>query len=328
LRRRVVLKVFLNPTQWVKAEIVLVGTHPVQYPSVAHGWGRANCRFQGNGGIGSSGGFGATRGDNPPSDGIERSLAVFFDTHKNAGEGDPTDNSIGLYTNGDGYFPPRRLAIRNNAPVRLNDGRRHRVRIRYERPFLEVLLDGTKVLVANVELETVVGAKRMAFVGFTASTGEGYQYHDILSWRFTPSSASSQTHVNFEEPRQGEKVESQIRFGAPCILGRTLCTPVDSEVRILAPNRWSVILPVQLPWSTDIPNPSGKAVTIRNQEGTICWKSGALGETRCHGPEGDADGRGRIMFRHRNGKTSFSIDINGDVSTSEGYFSFEVAVPE
>ena len=30
----------------VKAEIVLVGTHPVQYPSVAHGWGRANCRFQ------------------------------------------------------------------------------------------------------------------------------------------------------------------------------------------------------------------------------------------------------------------------------------------
>jgi hypothetical protein len=30
----------------VKAEIVLVGTHPVQYPSVAHGWGWATTVFR------------------------------------------------------------------------------------------------------------------------------------------------------------------------------------------------------------------------------------------------------------------------------------------
>jgi len=44
-RWRVVLKVFFLLTQWGKAKIVLAGAHPVPYPSVACGGGKANCRF-------------------------------------------------------------------------------------------------------------------------------------------------------------------------------------------------------------------------------------------------------------------------------------------
>jgi hypothetical protein len=280
-----------------------------------------------SGGIGSAGGFSVGRGDNPPRPGIARSLALFFDTHRNAEEGDPSSNSIGLYTNADGIFPPRRLAILPKAPVRLNDGKPHRVRIRYQRPHLAVWLDQHAVLRENVAIESIVGSGKQAYLGFTAATGDGYQIHEILSWRFTATEGTAESRLLLERTLE-EQVTSEIRFAGECLGGRTLCTPPAAEVTPLSPRRWRILLPAHLAAPASIPNPKALAVALSQQQGTICWKAPATGAALCHGPEGDALGRGRIRLEHRDGRTLFTIDTAGDRASNEGYFTFEAVMPD
>ncbi|MBL8209069.1 MAG: hypothetical protein JNK87_00070 [Bryobacterales bacterium] len=278
------------------------------------------------GGIGSAGGFGMGRGGNPAQPGIARSLAIFFDTHRNREEGDPSSNSIGLYTNADGTFPPRRLAVLAKAPARMNDGRPHVVRVRYTRPRLEVFLDARRVLQEAVELETIVGSAHTAYLGFTASTGDGYQQHEILSWRFRSGGTGTSSGLRFERQLE-EQVTSGIRFGTECLVGRTLCTPPRAEVTELAPGRWQVLLPPHLPWAASIANPRRKEVRIEHASGTICWKARGTGEAFCHGPE-SGEGRGAIRMEARDGRTYFKIDTGEEPSANEGYFLFEAVLRE
>lgn len=266
------------------------------------------------GGIGSSGGFAVARGDNPARPGIERSLAIFFDTHRNHSENDPSDNSIGLFTNADRHFPPRRLSILDRAPIRLNDGRPHTVHIHYSRPRLTISLDNHEVITASLELASIVGPTGDAYLGFTASTGEGYQQHDILSWTF-----------NSPPPR--EQVESSIRFATSCAADKTLCTPTAASVAPLSPNSWRITLPAHLPWSASIPNPSSRPVTITNASGAICWQHPTTRQTQCHGPQHSPLGLGRIITRNESGLTLLTIDLGAATPTAEGYFTFDLTVP-
>lgn len=265
------------------------------------------------GGRGSSGGFSIGRGDNPPDRGIPRSLAVFFDTHRNHEEGDPSDNSIGVFTNGDGEFPPRRIAILKQVPVRLNDGRPHAVEIRYQRPTFEVRLDGNRVLSVNVSLEAILGSAGQGYPGFTASTGSGYQQQDILDWQF-------------KAPTESEAVSSTLKFhDDTCLPGRTLCTPREPVLTALDARRWHVVLPAHRPGSVAIPNPANAQAVVTNALGTICWHAVDRGGYSCHGPEGNASGRGKLTSSSKHGRLQFSIDTDPKTdSTNEGYFEFDV----
>jgi hypothetical protein len=80
------------------------------------------------------------------------------------------------------HWPPPRLAYTRKLPVNLKDGRVHAVRIAYQPPILTVTLDGQAVLTSTVDLSSVVDRDGAAYVGFTASTGNGFENHDILTW--------------------------------------------------------------------------------------------------------------------------------------------------
>ncbi len=275
------------------------------------------------GGRGSSGGFGIGRGVNPPDRGIPRSIAIFFDTHRNYKEGDPSGNSIGIYTDSDGYFMPRRLAILENAPVRLNDGKPYQVKIHYIHPKLEVALNGTVILSSNISLEAIIGANGQSYVGFTASTGDGFQHHDILDWRLNAPAPQSNSQIGYES------VESILRFhDTTCLAGRTLCTPAQPVIEQTAPNRWHIILPAHLPWSASIPNPSQVSAKILNTSGTICWNRRGKNGYSCNGPSGDASGRGKLIQANRDGRLAFSTSANPEnYSRNEGYFEFDLELP-
>src|SRR6185312_1451017 len=112
------------------------------------------------------------------------SIAFFFDTYRNPPM-DPSDNYIGICTNGAigaMRWPPPRLAMSHKLKVRLKDRQIHRAEVHYDPPVLTVSLDGPTVVRAVVDLATVVDERGEAYVGFTASTGSGYENHDILDW--------------------------------------------------------------------------------------------------------------------------------------------------
>ncbi len=120
--------------------------------------------------------------------GITNSLAVEFDTYKNAEFGDPSSNHIGIMTRGlEANSADHQFAIKtvNVMPV-LNDGNAHMARIKYDGSLLQIYLDNTQVpiLSANVNLGSTLqldGGK--ALLGFTSSTGSSFQNVDILSWQ-------------------------------------------------------------------------------------------------------------------------------------------------
>ena len=118
--------------------------------------------------------------------GLERSLAVEFDTHFNnwPGEPDPNDNHISVHTNGSAANgADHSLSLGQTTVIPdLSTGQAHAVRIVYLPGNLTVLLDGATVLEValdlGAELELEGGA---AYVGFTASTGDTAQNTDLLS---------------------------------------------------------------------------------------------------------------------------------------------------
>ena len=140
-------------------------------------------------GRGSSGGWalGDGMGD-AKRPGIPLSIAIFFDTFKNGEIKDPSDNFITVSTNGkigEMRWPPSRLAHTRRLKVRLKDRQVHTSRIVYRPPVMSVELDGAPVLNAAVDLRFVTDPEGASWVGFTASTGAGWENHDILSWTFS-----------------------------------------------------------------------------------------------------------------------------------------------
>jgi Legume lectin domain len=271
------------------------------------------------GGLGSAGGFAlGDRGQDPSKAGIPHSIAVFFDTYRNTEVNDPSDNYIAICTNGpvsDMRWPPRRLGLARKLRVHLKDGKVHSAGVRYRPPIMTVALDGgAPVISVPVDLATVVDHSGSAFVGFTASTGNGYENHDILTWAFTPDEPSTSTNMFV--------VQSDIHFlPTNCLPGRNLCTPAEAVVQESGDGSYHVVLPANLEWGASIPNPNGRAVAISHAVGSVCWARTADGEYECSGPD-----PGSLLSKTENGRTWFSV--NGrkgrGFASNQGFFEFDV----
>lgn len=271
------------------------------------------------GGRGSAGGF--AFGDPHLYDdaGIPQSIAIFFDTFQNGETRDTSDNYIAICTAGTPQsmrWPPPRLAYTHKLPARLKDRKIHAAHISYHPPILSVYLDSRLVLTSTVDLRTITDAHGAAYIGFTASTGNGYENHDILSWSFLLPDVTSNVSV----------VSSEISFlKSACLPNRNLCTPEHPIVDQTAPGTWHVVLPANAEWGAGIPNPSGTPITIENARGIVCWNVQALGEHGCNGPTGNASGAGALIHRTSDGRTWFSVDDRtGNFRDNEGYFEFDV----
>ena len=269
-------------------------------------------------GRGSAGGFamGDGHGD-PHSPAISSSIAIFFDTYQNQDSGDPSGNYVAICATGrpeNMKWPPARLAVAPRLRVKMKDRKPHAVRIAFRPPILTVSLDGDEILSAPVDLSLVADAAGEAYAGFTASTGDGFQDHDILSWSFMPG------------PPKAD-VSSKISFSDfACLPDRNLCTPDHAIVTKTADGTYHVILPANLEWGATVPVESA---TISNARGTICWDA-----THCNGPEGSGIAgedfpdpsrpAGALIEKIQSGKTVFSVNGRA-AAANQGYFEFDVA---
>ena len=286
------------------------------------------------GGRGSAGGFGVNDPANPKHNGIPWSVAVFFDTCRNVDQGDPSSNYIALRTAGrpaEMRWPAARLAFTSKLTVHLKDRKVHTARIVYQAPVLSVYLDrfAKPVLETAVDLSIVMDREGRAWVGFTASTGDGYQNHDILSWSFRSANVSSSVAV----------VSSDITFSlSACLPDRNLCTP---ERAIVEPRGagYHIILPANLEWGASIPNQLGRQVAISNAHGIVCWDLEARGSEGCGGPSGTAKPggagflapdapAGALISKSSGGQTWFSVNgPTGDgFKNNEGFYEFDVEI--
>jgi hypothetical protein len=291
-------------------------------------------------GRGASGGFGLGDGvGNPDAEGIPKAFAVFFDTYHNDGFGDPSDNFVAVYTNGkigQMQWPPPRLGITPHLKVKMKDGEVHTARIVFQPPLLAVYLDdfSTPVLQTTADLAVAVDKNGSAYVGFTASTGSGFENHDVLAWSFSSGSGGSGM----------ASISSTISFvTAACLADKNLCTPDRPVVEPKKAGAHRIVLPAHLEWGASIENPSGRPVEIREAKGTVCWDKTRLADG-CSGPEGGAalggqlatapnvflspeQKAGALIQRTRNGKTEFSVnDLRGLFSDNEGFFEFEAVI--
>jgi len=258
------------------------------------------------GGTGSGGGF--ALGNDGSLGAIPQSIAVFFDTYRNQEIGDPSNNFVTVCTAGtpqEVHWPPARLDSSKRLGVNLKDRKAHTARISYQPPVLTVFLDRRRVLATAVDLSTVTGPDGSAWIGFTASTGGGYENHDILRWSFSP---------------KGNVVSSNISYlKTACLPDRNLCTPEQATVENTGPDSYHIVLPGNSEWGASIPNPSGRTVTIFNARGSVCRDVASRGVEGCAGP-------GALMQHTANGKTSFGVNIAGDARSNEGYLEFDARI--
>jgi len=287
------------------------------------------------GGRGSAGGFAVSdpeyRHREKP---IPWSIAVFFDTYRNKDGGDPSANYVALCTYGkpgEMRWPAARLAFTPNLAVRLKDRNVHTARILFQPPVLSISLDDSPipVLQSVVDLSIVVDGEGSAWVGFTASTGGGYENHDILNWSFTGTDVSSSLSV----------VSSHITFMmSACLPDRKLCTPENAVVEHRDVG-YHVILPGNREWGASIPVPPERTVMITNAHGIVCWDVNARGAGGCSGPSGTrtpADARflapeaptGALIMRTRGGHAWFSVNGRSgvDFKNNEGFYEFDLEI--
>ena len=284
------------------------------------------------GGIGSAGGFGVTDPTNPRQPGIPWTVAVFFDTLRNPEEGDPSSNFIAIRANGgpsEMRWPAKRLAFTPNLGVRLKDRKVHTARIVFQPPVLSVFLDGSlaPVLESAVDFSIATDHQGSAWVGFTASTGFGWQNHDILSWSFAGTGVSSSMSV----------VSSDITFPmSACLPNRNLCTPERAFVEQNGAG-YHIVLPANVEWGASIPNPSGRAAVVTNTHGIVCWDFNARGSEGCSGPSGNGTTAGAgflaedapagaLVMRARDDRTWFSVNGRTGVAfkDNEGFYEFDL----
>ena len=156
-----------------------------------------------------------------------------------------------------------------------------------------------------------------AYVGFTASTGNGFENHDILNWSLTPGVSSNISVVS----------SSIAYLKTACLPDRNLCNPERSHVEESTPGTYHVVLPANLPWGASIPSPSQQPVMVSNAQGLACWDLAAQGPQGCNGPGGNRAGSGALTQRTNNGRTEFSVDDRtGNFRDNEGYFEFDARI--
>jgi hypothetical protein len=289
------------------------------------------------GGRGSAGGFAVEDPDfhRRWEKAIPWSVAVFFDTYRNEDERDPSNNYVAFCTYGKPgeimRWPARRLAFTPNLPIQLKDQNVHTARILFRPPVLSVFLDDSPapVLESVVDLSIVVDQQDSAWVGFTASTGGGYENHDILNWSFTGTDVSSSISA----------VSSRITFlMSACLPDRNLCTP-ESAVVEHRDASYHVIPPGNLEWGASIPNSPGRTVMVTNAHGIVCWDIKARGSDGCSGPAGSGTPAGAgflaadvpagaLIMSTREGRTWFSVNGRSDLGfkNNEGFYEFDLEI--
>ncbi len=286
------------------------------------------------GGRGSAGGFGVTDPTNPRHSGIPWTVAVFFDTLRNPEEGDPSSNYIAIRANGgpsETRWPAKRLAFTPKLSIHLKDGKVHTARVVFRPPVLSVFLDGSiaPVLETAVDLSIATDAQGEAWAGFTASTGFGWQNHDILSWRFTGTDVSSSMSV----------VSSSITFPmSACLPNRNLCTPERAFVEQRG-DVYHIVLPAGVEWGASIPNAPGRRVVVTNAKGIVCWDLKARGSEGCGGPHGNGAAAGvgflvedapagALIMTTRDGRTWFSVNGRRGIAfkDNEGFYEFDLEI--
>ncbi len=127
---------------------------------------------------------------------LPNSLAVEFDTFQNSEVNDPSQSHVSVHTNGTGPNSwDEALSLGSfNTPAVIDDAATHTARISYAPGTLKVFLDNltSPVLTVSVDLaETLDLDAGRAWVGFTGTTGGGYQNHDILNWHFSSAADSN-----------------------------------------------------------------------------------------------------------------------------------------
>lgn len=127
-------------------------------------------------------------GGDAASGGIANSIAVEFDTYKNAG--DPNDNHISVHTRGTvANSDDERYSLGSTTSIpRLKDGAVHTARVAYAPGSLSVFVDGSSnaALTVSVDLGTLLTLDAGgAYVGFTSSVATARENHDLISWTFS-----------------------------------------------------------------------------------------------------------------------------------------------
>jgi hypothetical protein len=287
------------------------------------------------GGRGSAGGFAvADPSYHQKQAGIPWSIAVFFDTFQNVEEGDPSANYVAVRTYGkpaEMRWPAERVAFTPNLRVPLKDRKVHTVRILFQLPVLSVFLDDSAapVLEAVVDLSLVTDLQGDAWVGFTASTGGGYENHDVLNWSFSEADVSSNISA----------VSSRITFlMSACLPNRNLCTPERTAIEQRGVG-YHVVLPANLEWGASIPNPHEHEVVVTDARGIACWDVKARGARGCSGPSGSTQAAGQgflaadtsagaLIMKTREGLTWFSLNGRSGSSfkDNEGFYEFDVEI--
>ena len=129
--------------------------------------------------------------------GLPSSLAVEFDTWRNAPYADPNANhvavqSCGLSPNTPDHSAGCTLGMRLEPGVALTDGSAHTVNILYLPGSLGVVLDGTSMMTVPLQIDTKLGlADGGAWVALAAATGGGSERAEVLNWAFQTSPNTS-----------------------------------------------------------------------------------------------------------------------------------------
>ncbi len=286
------------------------------------------------GGRGSAGGFGIEDSNDPHHSGIPWSIAIFFDTWQNSDARDPSANYIAVRTNGrpaEMRWPADCLAFTPNLAIQLKDRRVHTARIVFERPVVEVFLDDSTrpVLQTALDLSLVADPEGKAWIGFTASTGWGFENHDILNWSFKGEEASSDVSV----------ISSEISFPmSACLPNYNLCTPERSFISREG-NNYHVVLPGNSEWAVRVPNSTKERAVVKNAHGIVCWDLKDRGGNGCSGPSGiegsagtgflDEDApAGALISRTQEGSTLFSVNgrVGNGFKDNDGFYEFDVEI--
>ena len=121
-----------------------------------------------------------------------KAVAVEFDTHRSPGFGDPNDNHVGINL---GSIVSTRTINVSDFGIVLNNGLVHRAWITYDGPrrWMDIRLgskheDYPSKPIFSEQLDLSPFLNEYMFIGFSASTGNLTQIHNVLSWNFTSTS--------------------------------------------------------------------------------------------------------------------------------------------